>query len=366
MRVMIVGVVLLLTACDSRAPDAPQTTSIPAPKAANRSPDICGLQRVGYNFRGLKDEFLVGNAGSEPLARQALFAKRRWQVNTDGAPTSYHSVVLNADDPKVGALNIICNAVVRIRQTRWLGFLHNGAELACHRSGFRVSPEYMHAFEAIKDNDWHPAGGYEIAFNFAILAGKPRPQSGLFGWFRALFSSPIPCLQPDGFFVSMTKGTHRAAGQCDQQAYFDATKIKGLVLPQNWFADWKSGRVARWGSFRPGDVVVALRPAEAGGPETFVYGVVGDAGPMGNLGEASVRFNWEILGKHGNIEDEIRTYKDVARIDTDTIKVPFLVLEDTASAFNGDITPDTIEAVAAREFSKWGGAARFKSCLDQL
>src|SRR5262249_33927170 len=139
-----------------------------------------------------------------------------------------------------------------------------------------------------------------------------------------------------------------------------------FVLPQNWFADWSSSKVARWASFHTGDVVVAYRPKEGDRPEIWVYGVVGDAGPLGELGEATLAFNWELLRKPGRPWEVARTYKDVTSADTDSLKVAFVVLENTASAFAGNVSVDTIEPVGRRVFNSWGGEQRFKRCLERL
>lgn len=363
----VASIALLAAGCDS--PEAPQTTPVTTlNRAETTDHDICGLQRVAYSFRGLRDEFLVGATSAGPVARKALFAKRRIVVNTDGAPKSYHSSVINADNPKVGALNIICNAGVKIHQHSWKSFFRRGPELACYSKGIEVSPAYMQAFDAIRRNNWRPASGYEITFNYDILAKKSPNSSGPLGWLSGLFAAPEPCVGADGFFVSMTAARHHVTSQqCDQTAYLDATQIKGFVLPQHWFADWNSSAVARWASFRHGDVVVAYRPAETGRQETWIYGIVGDAGPIGKLGEATIRFNWELLrGPTEKINESIRTYKDVNGLDTGSNKIAFVVLEGSAAALAGNFSSENIDTVSRREFTKWGGIKRFKSCADRF
>src|SRR5262245_26477838 len=157
MRVLLIAVALLAGACDG--PEAPRTTPVASKAGMADTGDACALQRIRYDFRGLQDEFLVGDAGSGPVARQALFAKQRIRVNTDGAPRSYHSVDINADDPKIGALNIICNAGVKVRRTSWLSWLRDGEPVACRKNNLQVNPDYAKAFEAIRANDWRPVGG---------------------------------------------------------------------------------------------------------------------------------------------------------------------------------------------------------------
>jgi hypothetical protein len=142
-------------------------------------------------------------------------------------------------------------------------------------------------------------------------------------------------------------------------------EIPALVLPQHWFVDWPSHNVERWASFSTGDVVVAHRETHRG-ESVWVYGVVGDAGPLAGLGEATIRFNWNLMRPNENIGESVRTYNDVVAVDTGPSKVPFLVLEGSAPVLGGDYSRENIESAASREFEKWGGKERFQACLQYL
>lgn len=352
--------------------EAPKTTPAAAKPGADAAAlAACKLDAVDYDFRGLKDRFLVGKDQQDALKRQAVFARRVFHVNTDGAPNSYHSKTIGADDRALGALNLICNAVVSIHPVggwfSWLPWAAKPRPLRCYgERGIKVDPAYAAAYEKIRANDWKPTDGHRITFNWDILGKQPSTP----GWLGRWFAVEKPCVDVNGFFTSMTKLVGKPAkDSCDQSAYIDANEIPAFVLPKHWFASWKSASTGRWASFKDGDVMVAHRPAAGSQPESWVYGIVGDAGPIGRLGEATVAMNWMIKGQQGQIRDKVRTYLDVLKLDTGTMnpkEVPFLVLEGSAPALGGKYTVDNIRAVAEKTFEAWGGQARFKACLGAL
>lgn len=354
-------------ACEGEKTPAPLAQTVDLPKEASAAASMCALRPVQYAYGTLKDKFLVGGDGSDALKRQAVFAKRRIQINTDGADNSYHSERISADDPSVGAINIICNAGVKIYARSVWNLFRKPEPLRCYGpKGISVDSRYADTYKAIRDNNWKPANGYAIEFNWNILA-KAEPNKS---WLRRLFEWDRPCVNAKGFFVSKTKlADHAPRDACDQGAYLDANDIKAFVLPQHWLAEWQSANVARWASFEPGDVVVAYRPAEEGRPETWVFGIVGDTGPLAKFGEATLAFNWQVHRNDGAIRDKVRTYRDAVGLDTDVLRpsrIPLLVLERTAAALGGDYSPANIETQARKEFAKWGGEERFKACLQVL
>lgn len=364
------SIAIVSAGCEERqqrpAPTPPVQT-VEVPVAAGEAASACSLRAVTYTHGKFKDKFLIGKDVADPLKREAVFARRRLQVNTDGAENSYHSDRINADDRSVGAVNIVCNANVKLYPQTWWSFLRRPEPLKCYKnSGVSVEPRYMEIYKAIKSGDWKPAEGHRIEFNWNILAKK---QSDSF-WLWRMFEPDRPCVNERGFFVSRTKLMHYAPkNQCDQRAYLDSNEEKAVVLPQHWFADWSSQEVARWASFLPGDIVVAYRPAEGSNPETWVFGIVGDSGPLQKFGEATMAFNWQLQRNSGDIREKIRTYKDALMLDTDMLKpqeIPLLVLERTAPALGDNYSAANIETQARKEFAKWGGEARFKACLELM
>ena len=361
------SIAIFCAGCEQEKPPGPPVQTVEVPVAAGEAASACLLRPIAYTHGKLKDKFLIGKDDTDPLKRQAVFAKRRLQVNTDGAENSYHSDRINADDRNIGAVNIVCNADVKLYPRTWWSFLRRPEPLNCYaKNGVSVEPRYMEIYKAIKNAEWKPAEGYRIAFNWDILAKK---ESNSF-WPLRMFEPDRPCVNPSGFFVSKTKLAHYTPkDQCDQRAYLDSNEEKAVVLPQHWFADWSSQVAARWASFLPGDVVVAHRPAEGGQPETWVFGIVGDSGPLQKFGEATMAFNWQLLRNSGSIREKIRTFKEALMLDTDMLKpqeIPLLVLERTAPALGGNYSAANIEAKAREEFAKWGGEARFKACLELM
>jgi hypothetical protein len=362
------SITLLLAGCEQQrpTPSAPVQTS-EVSVGVSKAGSTCSLRAIAYTHGKLKDRFLIGNDDTDPLTRQALFARRRLQINTDGAENSYHSDRINADDRSVGAVNILCNANVKLYPQTWWSFLRRPEPLNCYKkNGVSVEPLYMEIYKAIKNADWKPAQGHRIEFNWDILA--KRESDSL--WPLRLFEPDRPCVNPRGFFVSKTKLVHYPPkDQCDQRAYLDSNEEKAIVLPQHWFGDWSSQEVARWASFLPGDIVVAYRPAAGDQLEAWVFGIVGDAGPLQKFGEATMAFNWQLQRKSGDIREMIRTYKDALMLDTDMLKpqeIPLLVLERTAPALAGNYSAPNVEAKPREAFAKWGGEARFRACLEVI
>ena len=105
-------------------------------------PEPCPLTTVEYRYGSLMTNVLVERFGDGSTSRNVVVGRRRIQVNTDGAPNSYHSRVIKADDEKVGAINIVCNAQVRI-------FRKDGETkkpVACRKGDFSVTDEYAAAY----------------------------------------------------------------------------------------------------------------------------------------------------------------------------------------------------------------------------
>jgi hypothetical protein len=165
-------------------------------------------------------------------------------------------------------------------------------------------------------------------------------------------SDGYPCRHASGYFVAATTLKQDGAvmpNGCAPSHFIDPEQIPFFVLPDDLF-----------GNARVGDVVVARRAGH------LVYGVVGDTGPLGQLGEGSIAFNQELLAKSGAIDND----HDVNALDIDTGQVAVLVLGGTKSLFNGDYSRRNIEEIGRREFARWNGdpsnpTARLDACFRQ-
>jgi hypothetical protein len=148
------------------------------------------------------------------------------------------------------------------------------------------------------------------------------------------FKGVKPCPAVDGFLVSATAlQKPNATDACEITNYVDALTVPALVLPG--------------------------KPAAAP-----VFAVVGDTGPGGQLGEASVALNGKLLGKTAPPKnyDEVRgrgVFKGQGWVVPRAI---ILVFPKTHDPKNPHMTVDRIDADTQRRFDEWGGVARLKAC----
>lgn len=84
---------------------------------------------------------------------------------------------------------------------------------------------------------------------------------------------------------------------------------------------------------------------------------VGDSGPVGSLGEATVAMNRLLLGKQG---DPVN-YKDARRwVAPPTFVLVFAGSRDLQEPY---MTTARIDAAASRRFEDWGGVPRARACV---
>jgi hypothetical protein len=175
------------------------------------------------------------------------------------------------------------------------------------------------------------------------------------------FKDGKPCPLVNGFLVSAT-ALHKPRIQdvCDITNYVDALTVPALVLPGNPRGG-QSGFNAR--GAKVGDLVVAMLP----GGTTPVYGVVGDTGPVRELGEASVAMNGKLLGKVGEPRnyDEVRGRGEFAGRGWGVRRAIVLIFPATRNAEAPYMTASRIEEAARRRFEDWGGVARLNACAAQ-
>ena len=345
-------------------PGTLQLTRIPAaPAIDGLLPEPCPLTAIEYRFRNLMTNLLVERFDADSNSRQVVIGRRRIQINTDGAPNSYHSRVIKADDETVGAINIICNARVSI-------FKKTGETkkpVACRLGDYSVTDEYAKAYEELKAKNWEDTdSGYSIQFDWNIIGkGVQAKPDGPFG----------PCIKPDGFLIGKTRLRLRASpDDCDPSIYPDSNLTGTFVLPLNWFGDYKKDSDAqpeRFSNFRSGDVVVAYRPGNAARPPVWAYGVVGDAGPYAKLGEATIAFNRQLTRS----TIEVKTYRAALKLDTDMIRpheIAFAVFEGSAADLKRDYSAANIRKAGEQRLAAWmdgsldKAQSRFLACAKKL
>lgn len=240
------------------------------------------------------------DAGSGAIA----FASQM-QVNTDGAPDSYH--------PDDIGITHICNGVSVGPNCTW--------KAAC-------LPEFRQA-KAEKF-----LGPTKICF-FAMATdahGVPVIQGS---------ADPKP-----GYFVSTTALHQPGANVRTPHAQLDSNSVPFAVIPGTW---QKSGQPGP----RLGDVGVAWRRSTG----KLAYFVVGDTGPKNKLGEGSVALHQAL----GNDPFVMRYGVRRARQGIGGRDVVYVLFPQSAQAGQTFDAP-SIERMAADRFQAFGGVERLKEC----
>lgn len=262
--------------------------------------------------------FRAGSGGAIDGVRPLFFKVPNLKVNTDGTRISY-----KADDPRGqnGAINNIRNA-------------------------YNNSARPVSDFEAIRDANWLPRSRVWQVLSDSIIEKDARPgREGL------------PCMDDKGFLVSMTADTAVAGGfnrvgDCDQSKWIDAATVPALVIPQS----------SQFGTLgvKKRSVVVAMTTAA---PRRVVLGIVGDAGPSKELGEASVAMNGQLNGLASGALPANRQ-DAIARFQAPSVIV--MVLPGNANVSPRPVTAASVEAFAKSRFDAWGGKARLEACLAAM
>lgn len=268
-------------------------------------PDEQGSRRVKV-YEGNPDASL---RGARPLAFVSDL-----KVNTDGTRISY-----KVDDPRAkdGAINNILNAM---------------------RKGHLISE-----FEELAKNHWQPLNKTWHVLNRSVIERDERTGE--------------PCVDANNYLVSMTAdvavaGGHAREGDCDQTKWLDALSIPAIVLPEDsQFQSMGAGT-------RNFAIVMTL-----GAPERIAYGVVGDAGPDDEIGEASVQMNRILNGLPDG--EHPKNYRDaVARFQG--AKSVILVFPGNANRLSYPVTAERVKTEVKARFDQWGGKARLDACLGDI
>lgn len=299
---------LTLSACLA-AGNATAQSTCPLQNAFSQ-PDERGTVSVKV-FRGQTGTEI---GGSRPL----LFKVPNLKVNTDGTRISY-----KADDPrgKNGAINDIRNA-------------------------YNNHTRPVSDFEAIRDANWLPRSKVWQVLSDNIIEKDARPGK-----------EGMPCMDANGFLVSMTAdvavaGGFGRIGDCDQSKWIDAATVPALVIPQS----------SQFGTLgvKKRSLVAAMTVAA---PHRVVLGIVGDAGPDDELGEASVAMNGQLNGlAAGTLPANRQDAK--ARFQAPSVIV--MVLPGSSNVAPRPITAASVQSFASEKFDAWGGKARLEACLAAM
>ncbi|WAK02311.1 glycoside hydrolase family 75 protein [Methylobacter sp. YRD-M1] len=243
------------------------------------------------------------------LGSKAIAFASQMQVNTDGAPDSYH--------PDDIGITHICNGVSIGRGCTW--------KASC-------LPEFRQAKAE------HFKGPTKICF-FAM----------------ATDAQGVPIIQGDadpkpGYFVSTTALHQPGENLRTPQAQLDSNTVPFAVIPGNWQTSGNPGP-------KLGDFGVAYR--RSNGKAAFF--VVGDTGPRNKLGEGSVALHQAL----GNDPFMMRFGVRRARKNIGGRDVVYLLFPKTAQA-GQKLDTASIERLAGAQLQAFGGIERLKECAESL
>lgn len=244
----------------------------------------------------------------DPATKAISFASQM-QVNTDGAPDSYH--------PDDIGITHICNGVSVGQSCTW--------KASC-------LPEFRQAKAE------HFKGPTKICF-FAM----------------ATDAQGVPIIQGDtdpkpGYFVSTTALHQPGENIRTPQAQLDSNTVPFAVIPGNWQTSGNPGP-------KLGDFGVAYR--RSNGKSAFF--VVGDTGPRNKLGEGSVALHQAL----GNDPFMMRLDVRRARKNISGRDVVYLLFPTTAQAGQKFDTA-SIDRLAGAQLQAFGGIERLKECAESL
>jgi hypothetical protein len=237
------------------------------------------------------------------------------KVNTDGTRISY-----KVDDPRAknGAINNILNA------------MHSGHAIA--------------EFEQLAKNDWRPLAQTWVALSASVI--ERNRETGK------------PCVDADNYLVSKTAdvsvaGGWRRVGDCDQAKWIDALSIPAIVVPSRSEFQMRKNALLR-------NIAIVMTLGE---PQRIAYGIIGDAGPVDEIGEASVAMNRILNGLPE--DDRPKSARDaINRFQAP--KSVVLVFPGAANRLDYPITPEHVRAEAKARFDAWGGKDRLDACLEDI
>lgn len=276
---------------------------------------FCGLSTAAAADCRLTREFAFPHAEigtvqvfRDPASNAIAFASQM-QVNTDGAPDSYH--------PDDIGITHICNGVSVGPTCSW--------KASCLREFRQAKAERFHGptkicfFAMAKDANGLP-----------IIQGNADPKPG--------------------YFVSTT-ALHQPGENIDTpHAQLDSNSVPFAVIPGNWQTSGKPGP-------RLGDFGVAYRRSN-GKSALFV---IGDTGPRNKLGEGSVALHQAL----GNDPFMLRFGVRRARKGIGDRDVVYLLFQRTAQT-GQKLDTVSIDRIAGAQLQAFGGIGRLKECAESI
>lgn len=265
----------------------------------------CNLtEELSFSHAEIGDVQVFRDESSDAIA----FASQM-QVNTDGAPDSYH--------PDDIGITHICNGVSVGPSCTWKAeclpeFRQARAE------GFR-GPTKIRFFAMATDTDGVP-----------IIQGDTDPKPG--------------------FFVATTALKQPGESPHTPQAQLDSNTVPFAVISSTWQKSGKPGP-------KLGDFGVAYRRSN----EKLAFFVIGDIGPRNKLGEGSVALHQAL----GNDPFVMRSGVRRARAGIGGRDVVYVLFPNSAQR-DQHLDAESIERFASPLFDRFGGIDQVKRCADSI
>lgn len=274
---------------------------------------LCGLSHASAQCNLTRQfNFTHDEIGTISISRErqtsAVVFSSQMQVNTDGAPDSYH--------PDDIGITHICNGVSVGAKCVW-------------------KAKCLADFNKAKAQGFN--GPTKICF-FAMAKhqnGKPVIQGP---------NDPKP-----GFYVSTTALQQPGVDKKTPQAHLDSNHIPFIVIPRHWQQSAIPG-------VRLGDFALVLRKSTG----QLSFAVVGDLGPKKKLGEGSVALHQAL----GNNPFRMRFGKRRASKGIGVRDVLYVIFPNSGIT-DAQITTELIDREGQRLLEQFGGKEKLLNCARQ-
>jgi hypothetical protein len=257
--------------------------------------------------------------------RRPLLFLTSLKVNTDGTKISYHQ-----DDPRGRR----CES--------------DPAAAPCAINDIRNA--YNNFTRPISDFTSVRDAGYPVPQTWQVLSPDIIEKDATTG---------KPCITADGYLVSMTSdvaidGGFNLVGNCDPFKWIDALTVAAIVLPKNTRSSPSqfaaSGVVKR-------SIVVAFSPSTT---KRVVSGIVGDFGPVKEIGEATVAMNGALNGIPAS--DQPKHRQDV-KDRFQAGRTAILLFPGSEFVLARPIDGARVQAAGEHALDRFGGAEKLYGCI---